>query len=119
MPEPAPPNNRRAANTIPCDDFTSDLVHHPDETGQPLSQQEVSTILFGLLLAGHETTTNILGNGLYYTVPNLERFNFKYHVTYDLVVQPETLALTIGYAFAYSAGFLGLAIVIFSRRDFR
>ncbi len=46
------------------DDFTSDLVHTPDESGEPLSQQEVSTILFGLLLAGHETTTNLLGNGL-------------------------------------------------------
>jgi cytochrome P450 len=46
------------------DDFTSDLVHTPDETGEPLSQQEVATILFGLLLAGHETTTNLLGNGL-------------------------------------------------------
>jgi cytochrome P450 len=46
------------------DDFTSDLVHTPDATGKPLSQQEVATILFGLLLAGHETTTNLLGNGL-------------------------------------------------------
>lgn len=54
--------NDRRAN--PADDFTSDLVHRPDESGQPLSQQEVSTILFGLLLAGHETTTNILSNGL-------------------------------------------------------
>jgi len=52
----------RRAN--PMDDFTSDLVHTPDENGEPLSQQEVATILFGLLLAGHETTTNILGNGL-------------------------------------------------------
>ena len=46
------------------DDFTSDLVHTPDATGNPLSQQEVATILFGLLLAGHETTTNLLGNAL-------------------------------------------------------
>ena len=52
----------RRAN--PRDDFTTDLVHTNDESGAPLSQQEVSTILFGLLLAGHETTTNILGNGL-------------------------------------------------------
>jgi cytochrome P450 len=52
----------RRAN--PRDDFTTDLVHAPDESGQPLTQQEVSTIMFGLLLAGHETTTNILGNGL-------------------------------------------------------
>jgi cytochrome P450 len=52
----------RRAN--PREDFTSDLVHTPDQEGQPLSQQEVSTILFGLLLAGHETTTNILGNAV-------------------------------------------------------
>ena len=45
-------------------DFTSDLVHTPDQAGSPLTQQEVATILFGLLLAGHETTTNLLGNAL-------------------------------------------------------
>lgn len=64
-------------------------------------------------------TWKILGNGLYYAVPNLERFNFKYHVTYDLTLPPETLALTLGYAFAYTAAFLTLAVVVFSRRDFR
>jgi cytochrome P450 len=53
--------DRRAT---PRHDFTSDLVHTPDQTGVPLTQQEVSTILFGLLLAGHETTTNLLGNAL-------------------------------------------------------
>jgi cytochrome P450 len=31
----------------------------PRANGEPLTQQEVSTILFGLLLAGHETTTNL------------------------------------------------------------
>ncbi len=40
----------------PRDDFTSDLVHSLDGDGKPLIQQEVSAILFGLLLAGHETT---------------------------------------------------------------
>ncbi len=48
----------------PRDDFTSDLVHTPDRDGLPLTQQEVATILFGLLLAGHETTTNLLGNAV-------------------------------------------------------
>ncbi len=54
-------NDRRAD---PRDDFTSDLVHSLDGDGQPLTQQEVSTILFGLLLAGHETTTALLTSGL-------------------------------------------------------
>jgi cytochrome P450 len=54
-------DDRRAA---PRDDFTSDLVHTPDRDGRPLRQQEVATILFGLLLAGHETTTNLLGHAV-------------------------------------------------------
>ncbi len=54
-------NDRRAT---PRDDFTSDLVHRLDGEGEPLTQQEVSAILFGLLLAGHETTTSLLTNGL-------------------------------------------------------
>ena len=64
-------DDRRAR---PRDDFTSDLVHTPDETGAPLSQQEVATILFGLLLAGHETTTNLLGNGLRRFLEQRERW---------------------------------------------
>jgi cytochrome P450 len=48
----------------PRDDFTSELVRAVDGTGQPLTQVEASTILFGLLLAGHETTTNLLSLGL-------------------------------------------------------
>jgi cytochrome P450 len=48
----------------PRDDFTSDLVHTPDAEGKPLTNQEAATILFGLLLAGHETTTNILSHGV-------------------------------------------------------
>lgn len=54
--------NDRRAN--PRDDFTTDLVTRPDADGNPLTQQEVSAILFGLLLAGHETTTSLLTNGL-------------------------------------------------------
>jgi hypothetical protein len=57
------------------EDFTSDLVHTPDDSGQPLTQQEVATILFGLLLAGHETTTNLLGNGLRRFLENRERWD--------------------------------------------
>lgn len=51
---------RRA--TEPRDDFTSDLILARDGDGSTLSLQEVTTIIFGLLLAGHETTTNLLGN---------------------------------------------------------
>jgi cytochrome P450 len=58
--EPAADDHRAS----PRDEFTSDLVHTPDRDGRPLAQQEVATILFGLLLAGHETTTNLLGDAV-------------------------------------------------------
>jgi cytochrome P450 len=44
------------------DDFTSELVRALDLGGQPLSPAEAATVLFGLLLAGHETTTNLISN---------------------------------------------------------
>jgi cytochrome P450 len=52
----------RAAN--PRDDFTSYLVQAVEPDGDRLAPAEVGSVLFGLLLAGHETTTNLLTNGV-------------------------------------------------------
>jgi len=52
----------RAAH--PRDDFTSELVHATDADGQRLEPNQVATILFGLLLAGHETTTHLLSSAI-------------------------------------------------------
>lgn len=59
------------------------------------------------------------GRTLYYLVPNLERFNFKYHVAYDLAIGGDALALSCLYALGYVGAFLTAAVVVFSRRDFR
>jgi hypothetical protein len=48
----------------PREDFTSELVHATDPDGQRLTPTEVATILFGLLLAGHESTTHLLSNAV-------------------------------------------------------
>ncbi len=48
----------------PRADVTSQLVQAVDAGGEQLSPAEVGTVLFGLLLAGHETTTNLLSNGV-------------------------------------------------------
>ena len=52
----------RAAH--PRQDFTTELVQAVDTGGERLTPAEVGTVLFGLLLAGHETTTNLLSNGV-------------------------------------------------------
>jgi cytochrome P450 len=46
----------------PRDDFTSDLIAARDRDGEALGDQEITTVLFSLLTAGHETTTSLLGN---------------------------------------------------------
>lgn len=46
----------------PRDDFTSDLIRARDGDDQPLTAREITTVLFSLLTAGHETTTSLLGN---------------------------------------------------------
>jgi cytochrome P450 len=49
----------------PQDDFTSDLIRLRNGDDTVLSMGEITSVVFGLLLAGHETTTGLLGNAIY------------------------------------------------------
>ena len=49
----------------PREDFTSDLVTARDGDLAALTPSEVTAIIFTLLVAGHETTTNLLGNAFF------------------------------------------------------
>ncbi len=49
--------------TEPCDDIVSALVQAEDGGGR-LSEREMLNMLRLLLIAGHETTTNLIGNGV-------------------------------------------------------
>jgi ABC-type transport system involved in multi-copper enzyme maturation permease subunit len=52
-----------------------------------------------------------------YLVPNLEQFNLKGYVLAQHALSASDVGLLIGYASAYSATILGIAIIIFERRD--
>jgi ABC-type transport system involved in multi-copper enzyme maturation permease subunit len=60
-----------------------------------------------------------VGEFIYYVLPNLERFNFKYQATYDLTVPGPALTMVVAFALAYVAAALLAAVIVFSRRDFR
>jgi cytochrome P450 len=47
---------------IPGDDLTSDLIAIHREAPDRLEEAEISSILFSLSFAGHETTTGLIGN---------------------------------------------------------
>jgi cytochrome P450 len=50
---------KRAA---PGEDLVTDLVHAADQDGA-LSEQEMLSTIFQLVVAGHDTTTSLIGNG--------------------------------------------------------
>jgi len=52
----------QAKARTPGDDLTSDLIAIHDEAPDRLSLAEISSILFSLSFAGHETTTGLIGN---------------------------------------------------------
>ena len=57
--------------------------------------------------------------GLYYLLPNLERFNLKGNVIHHIEVSGTDLLLIVVYGLTYVAFLLMSASIIFQRRDFR
>jgi ABC-type transport system involved in multi-copper enzyme maturation permease subunit len=60
-----------------------------------------------------------LARALYWVLPNLGPFDVRAQVVHGMPVPGAYLALTTGYALAYIAALLAIAIAIFSRRDFK
>lgn len=60
-----------------------------------------------------------LSKAAYYVMPNLDRLDYKPHATYLLQVSGGEVGLSILYALAYSGVMLALAVIFFSRRDFK
>jgi len=62
---------------------------------------------------------SFFGKAVYYVLPNLERLNFRPRASYNLPSQLSELLGAAGYAVAYSALMIAIAVVIFGRRDFK
>jgi cytochrome P450 len=57
------------------DDYTSDLLSIREEDEEALSLEEVTSIIYSLTFAGHETTTNLIANGLRQLLLRREAWN--------------------------------------------
>ena len=91
-----------------------------------------AALTFGLFVAGHFSTDlrNFdqvvnspaavrLARGLYWVLPNLAQFDVKSQVVHGQPVPIGYMALTAAYAALYTAMLLTMAVLIFSRRDFK
>jgi Cu-processing system permease protein len=91
-----------------------------------------AALTFGLYVVGHfnadlrnfeqvvqSRTAAWLARGLYHLLPDLSAFDVKTQVVHGLAVPRGYLALTAGYGVFYIALLLIIAMLIFSRRDFK
>jgi cytochrome P450 len=62
----------RMAN--PIDDFTSEMVRHHFEEPEDFSPRDIAAVLFGMSLAAHETTTNLVVNGVRRLLENRDQW---------------------------------------------
>ena len=54
---------RPPARSSASDDLPGDLVRM-QQAGEPINDDEIAGVLYSVLFAGHETTTNLMSNGL-------------------------------------------------------
>jgi ABC-type transport system involved in multi-copper enzyme maturation permease subunit len=52
-------------------------------------------------------------------LPNLEKFDVKHLVVYGMAIEPAYVVAAVGYGLLYIAFLIGLACLIFQRRDFK
>jgi cytochrome P450 len=76
-----------AKRVHPADDLMSALVAARDGTDR-LTEDELTSMVFLLLIAGHETTVNLIGNGMYTLLAHPDRHAL-------LLAEPERLPATI------------------------
>jgi hypothetical protein len=57
------------------DDFTSDMVRHHFENPDEFTLRDVAAVLFGMSIAAHETTSNLMTNGLRQLLQHREQWD--------------------------------------------
>ena len=63
--------------------------------------------------------TRVLVTGVHYLLPNLEKFDVKHLVVYNMAIEPAYVGGALAYGLLYILFLIGLAAVIFERRDFK
>jgi cytochrome P450 len=77
----------------PGNDLTSNLVQ-VEENGDALSENELISMIFLLIVAGHETTVNLIGNG---TLALLQHPDQMQRLQHDLSLIPTTIEELLRY----------------------
>lgn len=79
--------------------FSSDLVEFARRSEDPVTKTIVTVV--------------------HYTLPNLEKFDVKHLVVHNMAIEPAYVGGAVAYGLLYIVFLIGLAAVIFERRDFK
>jgi ABC-type transport system involved in multi-copper enzyme maturation permease subunit len=66
-----------------------------------------------------DPVVKVLVSGLHYLLPNLEKFDIKNLVVYAMPIEPAYVGGAVLYGLVYIVFLIGLAALIFERRDFK
>ena len=80
--------------TVRDDDFTSALLAIHNENPDALTHEEISSIVYGLTFAGHETTNYLIGNLVYRLLEKPERWD-------AVVADPELISCAVDETLRY------------------
>jgi Cu-processing system permease protein len=96
------------------------------------SQMVSATVTIGAYFAGHlggdiyemssraeDPLLQWVGKAVYYMLPNLSRLNYRVQATYEIPTGMGELVPSMLYAAGYATVMIVLAVILFSRRDFK
>ncbi|MHB8876195.1 MAG: ABC transporter permease [Myxococcaceae bacterium] len=98
--------------------FSSQLVSAVVTTGVYLAGH-LSEDMYALASRAKAPLMKPVGHALYYVLPNLGRLNYRPNASYNLPSSLSALLGSAAYGTAYAALMITIAVIIFSRRDFR
>lgn len=79
----------------------------------------LSSDIYKLAAKSSSVLLQAVGKGCYYVLPNLSRLSFRSQASYGVESPWETVASSAAYGVAYSVAVLALAVMVFTRRDFK
>ncbi len=98
--------------------FSSQIVSAVVTTGVYFAGHLASDI-YNISSKSKSEVARLLGKVTYYILPNLSRLNYRPQASYAAAVTPGEILSSVGYGMAYSAALIALAMILFSRRDFK
>jgi Cu-processing system permease protein len=98
--------------------FSSQIVSAVVTTGVYFAGH-LSSEIYNLSQKSESNFLRGLGKLAYYVLPNLEKLNFRPHAAYGINIGAGEIVRAVMTGFGYSAALIGLAILVFSNRDFK